>query len=328
MKNKLLLSLLIVSAFTLIFVSSCKKSDDTSSGGGSTSTPMTTTQAQTHSDDANFYKSESDQSNDDVTNDLGNHGLLAPKGSGGDKMQGGVPCGATVDASQILNKILIYNFDGTTNCWGRTRSGSIKVQLTNGAHWADVGAELTFTYTNYKVTRIFDGKYVTFNGTKKLTDANGINWTTFGNGTSTIKYTERANNIQVAFSSGLTANWNVAHVAEWSYDTTSHIYTFTFKGDTTLNTLNNVSAWGTNRFGQPFTTYYVSPIVCNSTCVFTYRKPQSGKLVHLVNNNTLTLTLGVNSDGSPFAGNGCPWGFNVAWVLSNGNNGNANLAYW
>src|SRR5207253_1684933 len=93
-----------------------------------------------------------------------------------------VPCGASVDSTQISNKTIIFNFDGVTHCLLfpiRVRSGQIVVHLSGAQHWEDAGAMLTLTFNNYKVTRLDNNKSVTFNGVRRLIDPNGFNWLSF-----------------------------------------------------------------------------------------------------------------------------------------------------
>lgn len=320
MKKIVSSTLFIATIASMMLIYSCKKKEDSST----TNTTLDASSAK-FNDDANFYKGENDQLNDDVNQDLGNHPGMR-LGEGGNRFQSfNPPCGSTVDTTFIAQKKLIYTFDGTTNCYGRKRSGTVVVELTKGNKWSDVGAELTFTTTNYKVTRIYDGKSVTIRGTKKLSNDNGFNWATFFTGTGTIKYTERALGVLATFDSGLQATWNSAVTAEWSFNPNTYVYSFRCNGDTAISGTNNVSAWGTNRFGNAFVTHYTAPIVCNSICA--YSKPMSGQLIHNVNNATFTLTLGVDQNGNAYSGSACPFGYKIAWVLGNGGNGTANLPY-
>jgi hypothetical protein len=223
-------------------------------------------------------------------------------------------------SSQIAQKILFFNFDGVTPCFNpsRTRHGQIKVQLTTGNLWSDVNSVLTFTYINFKVTRLYDNKSITLNGVKTLKNINGNNWLGFLAGTATLKYQERANNINVVYDNLSTAIWNSARITQWSYTPSgpnSPRINFTSNGDTTLNGFANVDSWGINRFSQPFTTYYNIPLVSNTYCALW--RPNSGKLTHNVASSDFILELGVdqNGDPTPYA---CAYGFKVTWTV-NGN---------
>lgn len=318
MKTKVKVSLMLVTAVLLV-VSACKKEDK------SEDKAQLDAKVSQFNSDANNYKSESDQADNDINNSLSSIPAFGRVAEGAAILSSPL-CGVTIDSSQIANKILFYNFDGQTPCFSpsRTRSGQIKVQLTSGAHWSDQNAILTLTYTNFKITRLSDNKSITFNGVKTLKNINGNNWLGFLTSTATLKYQERALNIAVTFDNSLSATWNSARTTEWSYvqATTNpsipyaHII-FTAKGDTTLNGYSNVDSWGINRFGETFTTNYTSPILSNTYCGLW--RFNSGELVHHINSSVFTLTLGLDQNGNPTP-YACAYGYKVSWNV----NGNAN----
>jgi hypothetical protein len=282
--------------------------------------------------DGNTIKSESDQADNDINNSLSSipaFGRLRPESA---QLLSSPLCGVIIDSSQIANKILFYNFDGTTPCFSpsRTRAGQIKVQLTSGQHWSDAGAILTLTYTNFKITRLSDSKSITFNGVKTLKNINGNDWFGFVAGTSTLKYQERALNVNVTLDNNLSATWNSARVTEWNYVSAGtnpsipyDYIAFTASGDTALNGQSNVDSWGINRYGYNFTTYYTASIVSNTYCGLW--RFTAGRLVHNVNNADYTLTLGVDQNGNatPYS---CAYGFKVGWT-ANGSPRSVILSY-
>jgi hypothetical protein len=319
----LVITLLSVLAFT----TACKKDKTTPNDPA----PELDGNVAQFNSDANYYKSESDQADNDINSSLSEIPAFGRLTSGAAVLTSPL-CGVTIDSSQIANKILFYNFDGVTPCFSpsRTRSGQIKVQLTAGTHWSDPGSVLTLTYIDYKVTRLYDNKSIKFNGVKTLKNINGNNWLGFLMSSATLKYQERALNINVTFDNNLSAVWNSARITEWSYiqSTTnpnipySHI-AFSAIGDTTLNGHSSVDSWGINRFNSAFTTYYNSPLISNTYCGLW--RFNSGELVHLVNSNTFTLNLGVDQSGNPtpFA---CAYGFKVTWLI-NGVSNSVILSY-
>ena len=124
--------------------------------------------------------------------------------------------------------------------------------------------------------------------------------------------------MNVLFNNGATALWNIARVTEWTYTPSgqnSPRINFTANGDTTLNGFSNVDAWGINRFGSAFTTYYTVPLVSNTYCGLW--RPNAGNLTHQVNNSTFQIELGVDQSGSPTP-YVCAYGFKVTWTV-NGN---------
>jgi len=275
-------------------------------------------------DDSNNFKAESDQADNDVNNTI-NEIPAFGRGAG---VVSSPLCGVTIDSSQLAQKILFFNFDGITPCFSpsRTRSGQIKVQLTTGTNWHMAGAVLTLTYNNFKITRLSDNNSILFNGTKTLTNVNGHNWLTFLAGTSTFKYRSRAYNVNVTYNDGSTAVWNQTCITEWLYTPTGNhapYLTFTSNGDSTVNSYSNSSMWGTNRYGEAFTTYYTTPIVSNTYCGLW--RPNSGELIHHVNTSDFALTLGVDQSGNPTTLD-CAYGYKVSWTI-NGNSNSVVLSY-
>jgi hypothetical protein len=306
--------LLLASLLTFTIISSCKKDNDDVK-------PQLDTQTKQFNEDANDYKSESDQADDEVNNSLDD---ISGFGRSGNSLSSPL-CGATIDTSQVAQKIVFFNFDGVTPCFSpsRTRSGQIKVELIAGALWSDAGSVLKMTFTNYKVTRLSDNKSITFNGIKTLKNINGNNWLGFLAGTATLKYQSRAFNVAVTFTDGTTATWNTAHTTQWSYNATNGII-FTANGDTTINGVANTEAWGVNRYGASFQRYYNTPILSNTYCGLW--RPNAGELVHHVNNSHFTLTMGVDQNGNPTP-YACAYGFKVNWTDSNGNSQSVILSY-
>jgi hypothetical protein len=267
-------------------------------------------------EDANEIKSESDNVDNDINSSINNTSI----GGRTSASYSSELCGVTIDSSQIANKILFYNFDGSTPCFSpsRTRGGQIKVELINGNSWKDVGAVLKLTYINFKIIKLSNNKSIQFNGVKTLKNVNGINWFTFLTSASNFKFQSRALNVNVTFENGDQAIWNSARITTWDYiaaNVTPGIpygyVKFTSNGDTIRNGISNIDSWGTNRNGQIFQTYYQSPWVSNSYCGFW--RPVSGNLSHQVGIYNLGLQLGVNQNGVPSTLT-CAYGYKVSWT--------------
>lgn len=304
-------------AATMALTYSCKKDKDTEAELDS--------QTKQFNDDSNNYKAESDQSNNDVNSAVGD----IPAFGRGVKPPGVLSsplCGATIDSSQLSQKIITINFDGQTPCFSpsRTRSGSIKVELTSGQFWSEAGAVLTITYTNFKITRLSDNKSIQFNGSKTLENVNGHDWLAFLAGTSTVEYRERAFNIAVAFNDGSTATWNSARFTKWSYNPSDTKLTFTALGDSAISGHNKTDSWGTNRFGYDFVTYYNTDIISNTYCGLW--RPNSGELVHNVSSKDYVLTLGCDQNGNPTP-YACAYGFKITWTPTGGSQTTLILSY-
>lgn len=305
--KKSFLNLFVVFAAIALIVSCAKKKDEAKELDSKT---------QQFTEDANNIKSESDNVDNDINSSINNTSL----GGRVSASYSSDLCGVIIDSSQIANKILFYNFDGTTPCFSpsRTRGGQIKVELINGNLWLNAGAVLKLTYINFKVTRLSDNKWINFNGTKTLKNVNGINWFTFLTSTSSFVLQERAIGVQVGFSDGSTATWNSARKATWDWVQANatpgipyaHVK-FTFNGDTIVNNNTNTDSWGFNRFGQPFVTYYQSPLMSNTYCGAS--RPTTGTLSHQVGASNLTIQLGVDQQGNASTLS-CAYGYKVSWT--------------
>jgi len=316
---KIIFGLSLIS--TLLLISSCKK-------GNNTNNATLDSKIKQFNDDAGSYKSELDQADNDINSVMDNTSM-GKKGGG---WQGSPLCGVTIDSVQIKNKILFLNFDGVTPCFSpsRTRSGQIKVQLTKGNHWGDAGAEITETFINFKVTRLYDNKSIELNGVKKYTDVSGIDWISFVLGSKTLIYKELALGIAVKFDNNLNATWNSARNIEWKYIGKNvnpsipydHIQ-FTGHGDTAVQGFTNVDSWGINRYGSAFTTYYNQSLVSNSYCGF--GRFNSGEFVHHVDSANFIFTLGLDQNGNPTP-YVCAYGFKVSWNTKGGS-GSVILSY-
>lgn len=310
MKNSIKSVVLVCLLISIAFVS-CKKDNNDQ---------QLDDNFRTFNDDSQYLKGETDQADSDINNALGDIPAFGNRSTEAGSVLSSPLCGATIDSSQIAQKIIFFNFDGVTPCFSpsRTRAGQIKVELTSGNLWSDVNAVLTLTYINFQVTRLYDNKSITINGVKTLKNINGNNWLGFLAGTATLRYQARAFNLNVLFDNGATAIWNIARTTEWDYTPTgptSPLITFTAVGDTTLNGFNYVDSWGINRFGSAFTTYYTAPLVANTYCGLW--RPNSGNLIHEVNSSTFQLELGVDQSGSPTP-YVCAYGYKVTWTV-NGN---------
>lgn len=305
-------SMLIGSAFLVLFIS-CGKLKD-----------LLNPQMKQFNEDSNELKGHLDQTDRDINDALSDIGF--GKNETGLSVSSSALCGCLIDTSAISQNILYFNFDGVTPCFSPsiTRSGQVKVELINGTSWHQAGAVIRQTFIDYKLTRLSDNRSVEFDGDKTLRNINGNDWLGFFLSYSTLSYQERALNIDVTFEDGSTALWNSARVTEWGYVQANSVpgiqtpfITFRATGDTAMGGNAITDSWGVNRFGQDFVTYYNEEIRSNTYCGLW--RPVAGELVHTVNGDIYTLTLGVDQNGNPSSAN-CAYGFEVSWDV----NGTAN----
>ncbi len=300
-----------------LIVSSCKKADN------DTVNRTADPNAKQHNEDVSNTKSESDNLNTDVNNALSNISGFGKT----DKAEALSICGASIDSTHQNDPIpyITITFDGTTNCNNRIRAGVVKVELIAGAKWSDVGAKLRITHTNYKVTfPSLNNHFVTFNGTKYLTDVNGIDWVGIYFGTKTALLRERCYDMNVTFENGQTSLWKSARTSEWGIKNFTEIYA-TVNGDTTING-KIIDSWGITRFGTNFITEMVQPWKSGTTCGW-WRLTQ-GKYTSTTDNFNITATFGTDNNGNQVS-SGCAYGFKLDWTLNNpSSSGNAVLAYF
>ena len=305
-------------AFVLLLSSCDKKEKD----------PAPDSQSLTQVEDNNDLKSESDQTNSDVNDAIGNFSSL----SGGRiavTTARKTICGCSIDSAQLGSKVLVLNFDGVTPCGSpsRTRGGSIRIELIEGNRWSDAGARLKISHQNYKVTRLRDGKSWTFNGDKFLRNVNGTNWIGFLAATDSLLYRERSSRMSITFNTGASTNYSIARITSWKMTKKPGIadyIQFSAMGDTILNGQAGTDTWGTNRFGKAFTNHYSRRLVSNTYCQVW--RPVDGEIVHRSEGNTLTVTMGVNEQGNADTRD-CAYGWKMKWLLSGGQSGEKIFSY-
>lgn len=225
-------------------------------------------------------------------------------------------CNITIDSSQKAIGLIVLTYTGNNCANTRSRSGSISIQLpyVNGAvvRWKELGSMLTLTFNNYKVTRLSDGKSLTFNGTHSVTNVNGgllINITA-GN---PIVHKVRANMV-LTFDDGTNRTWGAARTRTFAI--ANNILSASVVGDTTMDSFSNVAMWGTNRNGVSFDIAITTPVVYvfGGSCLF---KPYSGVRVHHKLAHEITVTYGVDANGVVVT-SGCPYGFKANWINGQG----------
>lgn len=251
-----------------------------------------TTESATHSDDQNRFSNEVDG----VANDI-NIQLEATPGFGRTGRIESLICDATIAVDTVSNpRTITITYNGT-NCLGnRTRTGVVIVAMAQGTHWANPGAVLTVTYQNLKITRLSDNKSITINGTQTFTNVSGgllINLPTL----PAITHTITSNNMSVKFDDNSIRSWQVARKRVFTY---AGGVVITVTGMHTDGTTTGIAEWGTNRFGNTFTTAITSPLIFKQDCSF---RLTTGVVTHTTTHFNATVTFGLNAAGNPTS---CP----------------------
>jgi len=306
----------------MVFTTSCSKKDDDAASPASES-------QQTAGSDDTRAQNESDAGSSDVETAMASNSSTM-------RTSADTIMGATVDASNAASqKKLVITYDGTSNVGGRRRSGSITAQLTSGTSWSSQNAVITYTYNNYKATRVSDGKSITLNGSATLKNTSGgsISTLTIAS-TDTRTRSIRASNLRVTFDDGTQRTWSFAKKRVISCQSIGADYTVKTYGDTTISSpsshgdaTHHVAAWGTTRFGTTF--YTVIPdndpitwISANCTTA-----PASGSLSVEGLTKTLTIKYGVDSNGAPVTTATCAYGIQLSWLDGTGSTTTAVVFY-
>lgn len=294
----------VLAIATTLTLTACKKDR---SSGEDLSTELTT-----QSDDQTRFAAEM-ESTDGEINDVA-ESTASFSGRLADAAGIAAICNATItaDSTATLRRLtIVYN---GLNCAGtRTRTGTVQLSMPLGTRWKDAGAVMTVSLQALKITRVSDGKSMTFNGTRTLTNVSGgrlVQLATLG----TITHTVTSNNMSVTFDDGTSRNWQVARKRVFTY---SGGAVLTITGTHTDGSTTGISEWGTNRLGRSFVTSITQPIVIRQDCDF---RITAGQVLHSRLPAEGTVTFGLNASGAPTS---CPgtgtYYYKLVWTGAGGN---------
>lgn len=244
--------------------------------------------------------------------------------------------GAVIDTNQINMGIVKITYYGKNaeNTKGRTGEVKIKHAVSNGKiiPWKTQGANATITFTTYEVIFLDTvKKSIWLDGNCSVTNISGGLLKNIANpllvpGDSLVD--------KVRAELFFTRNDNITVIKKWTwhfnqlrvFNLNGTTVTATIKGDTAINNNNNVVTWGTTRFDQNFYTSITTPILQNiSGSTFLY-DPLKGRKVILGITEPITITYGVDQQGSP-ATTGNPYGYIITWTNSGGQAKQAVVSY-
>ncbi|MES1226714.1 MAG: hypothetical protein ABUT20_65170, partial [Bacteroidota bacterium] len=280
--------LLLAALLTLsISFTSCKKNSDSS-------TTDTATELKDQSDDQAFFSNESDAVANDASQTAENYNTM----SGGGRVATNffAPlCGANLsfDTTGGVRTITI-TYTGDT-CMGRSRTGVVTMSIPAGVHWRDAGAVMTITITNLKITRVVDGRSITINGSKTITNVSGGLLHNLALLPNPIVHKIESAGMTITFDNNTQRAWQIAKIRTFTYDAGVVIRTAGFHTD---GAYTNIAEWGTNRHGHPFATSIStsSPVTIRQTCAW---RITSGEVVHRKLAATATVTFGLDASGNP-----------------------------
>jgi hypothetical protein len=224
-------------------------------------------------------------------------------------------CGITVTENGNVKTI---TFDGSVECHGFVRSGSITEVLSGAPLWQDAGAMLTITWNHVRVTNVRTQEYYELDGSHTVTnETGGLAWRILAGLDRNQTVTHRnqsASGINISFSNGMKAIWYVDRSRSWASAPLSglnHITITTFSENTEKR-----DGWGVNRFGNEFTNSIASPILAdnNPDCMY---EPYSGEFIHMVANRTTTIVFGTDATGKPIGtATECGLGYFITYMFN------------
>jgi hypothetical protein len=267
-------------------------------------------------EDAAFTNAESDVSENEINNTVASSERFC--GQGAFFNNGSKPLDADTSFGANGAKKITFTFNGVSqNC--KKRTGIITVELLNKAKWIEAGAVLKYVFINFKVQNICNGKSITVNGERFVTNVSGGNLFTISKTTFTPlihKIRTGTNGLAVTFTdstSTKTANWNVARKTTINFAGTAAtpIYKFSFAGDTTIGNYANLESWGTNRNGKTYKTVFTNAVDANTACGL--HKPTAGLVAHTVNSFNFNVLLGLDISGAAVS-TGCAGYYKVSWA--------------
>jgi hypothetical protein len=248
------------------------------------------TEATIQSDDQTQFSAQLDAVANETNLLLETTGTFALRG---EEMQNPPVCSATVVVdSSTSTRTLTITYNGA-DCMGYfNRTGTVTVSIPAGVHWKNAGAAINISYQNLVVTRIIDNKKITINGSHVLTNVSGGLLVGLA-GLPSITHSITSTGMTIKFGDNTTRTWQVSRQRVFTYNNGLVITTTGTHSD---GTNTNIAEWGTNRFGNSFTSSITAPLVVRQDCNF---RLVSGQVKHSVPLFTATATFGLNEAGNP-----------------------------
>jgi hypothetical protein len=283
MKNKLQLALLITS-FSLLLFSACKKSTN------DITKLDFTEESTTHSDDQSTFTNETDALANDFNTIVDNY--VAFNGREANTLA--IPCDATVSVDSISSpRRITITYNGSNCVPFRTRTGTVVITMPANVRWRDSGAIMTVNMQNVKITRTGTNRSITINGIKTIRNVTGGLIRQVVMPGVTVIHEIRSNNMSVRFADSTSRTWQIARRRGFTFN---NGLTITTRGIATVDGINEVAEWGTNRYGNEFITATSEPLIVRQNCAF---RLTSGQVKHHKMSSLVTVTFGLDSTGAP-----------------------------
>ena len=303
---KSLSRLMLATAFAGVLFA-CKKNSDNNS-----TAPMSNADAATQSDDQTRVSNESNAAFDDVTTAMSEQATVTGSSEvstpsvrygvatmGVDTVKSSI-CDAivTIDTSSATRTLTI-NYTGKGCGFNRKRTGTVTISIPAGVRWRDKGAQVTVTF-NLTITRLTDSKSIKLTGSHLYTNVTGGNVVSLTPSSQPIVHTVTSDNMAITFDNGTQRTW---HVARQRTYTNLNGFAVALSGTHTDGATSGISEWGTNRFGNIFTTVINQPLTVQAGCGWQLTSGQF-TLNNAAGSTSITFGLDVNGNatGCPVAG--------------------------
>lgn len=267
---------------------------------------------QTQSDDQARVSTESDAAFDDVNTVMVDQTTITGASdaptmrygvvtAGMDTVKKQSICDAVVTIDTTVNpRKLVINYNGKAGCnLNRIRTGTVTITMAAGTRWKDAGAQVTVTF-DLTIKRVSDGKSIKLTGAHLYTNVTGGNvFALSANTPGPIVHTVTSSNMAITFDNGAQRTWQVARKRTYTYNGGLVV---TLDGTHTEGNVSGISEWGTNRFGNSFTTSITQSLVVKQSCSW---QLTAGQLSLVNAAGSTVITFGLDANG---AATGCPVG--------------------
>ncbi len=295
---------LIAAVIVMVSVTfnSCKKESTT------ITTTVDATQLSVHSDDQSRFSGEIDAVANDANIVIENNASF----NGRAENVLGTLCNATtaIDTTGSTKKITV-TYNGLNCDQNRFSTGVVELSMAKEMHWKDAGAVLTVAVQNLKITRVRDGKSITINGTKTITNVSGGRLSALS-GSRVITHSITSAGMSITFDDGTQRTWQIAKQRVFTF---SNGIVITTTGTHSDGDISGISEWGINRFGNAFVAVINQPLVVRKDCSF---RLVSGQVTHSRLAATIIVTFGLDASGVATT---CPAGsyyFKLVWTGTGG----------
>lgn len=243
-----------------------------------------------HADDQARYSTELDAAINDV-----NFALEMTRGFTGKAPVVLHPiCDATIEADTLSNpRVLTLTYNRNSCLGARKRSGKIVISMDAAKRWKDPGAAVTVDFQNFTSTRIKDNKDIVFNNKVLVTNVSGGVLNELSPH-SNITHTIFSADLDLTFDNGKEWSWKTARKRVYHKDNGIVIST---TGTHAGGDLDDIADWGNNRFGRPFLTPILLPLVARQDCSF--RVVEGKTEIILTDRLYATAKWGLDWKGNP-----------------------------